>query len=228
MRKKIWLTALTAAALLAGGTTPALADENNSGDVLAFIENGEGELIRLDDAFDTNLGLEQPPAAGEEDVATPYLINFDQWFRCFSLSQKYEVFGEYAFFLSNDNWQDVRLKCGEHNSVTNTGFGYKHIRARHEADWQSKYDAARNAGWNADAQGLEGWDDLMHAGAQQSLTFPTYYSGIKGNNTRCAVGRLVFINVQSGQIVYSMGVTSAFAVNSDRLISSYPSSGTTC
>jgi hypothetical protein len=155
---------------------------------------------------------------------------FDQWFRCFSLNQKDDSFSLYTFY-DNGNFQDVRLKCGEQNDATGTEWGYKHIRAGKEGSWQDKLNAARDKGWVPESQNVEGWDDLMNIGAGTSITYWNYASPIKGNNTRCTVSNLSFARIDSNgswQIVYDFNVVAVFAINSDRLITAYPTGSSVC
>lgn len=223
--------AATVAALVmlisGGGTAYAEPIEaTEPGEVVAYVKNQDGTFIPLDEAIEMN-DIDMTPSEPGPGTVTPQLINFNQWYRCFSLNQADEVFMEYAFYRDGTH-HDVRLKCGEHNTITEKGYGYKHIRIRHEGDWQNKYNEATATGWIGDGQGIEGWDDLMVAGAGESITYWSYASGIKANNTRCTVGTLYFIEATTFDVVFQFNTVANFAINSDRLISAYPTSNSTC
>ncbi|MDA4893387.1 hypothetical protein PFZ55_41645 [Streptomyces sp. MS2A] len=199
----------------------AITSAPPTGQVLAMTRTPTGELIPLGEyALDLN-GPAQPNGNTNE-TATPYLIDFNQWVSCFSLNNEGEVFASYSHPY-NGGRQDVRLKCG------NSTWGYKHIRLNHEADWQEKYNTARDRGWNPELQGMNGWDDLMAEGAGNAIRFWTY-AGPVSNNTKCTVGELVFVewNGSTWTIVYEFRAVAAFATNSDKLISTYPTRHATC
>lgn len=236
---KTIVAAATAIALVLIGNTTAGAATNLDGAVDAvedeqiavFTRDASGALVALEDVVSsTSLSVEEPNTT-DPDVVSPYLIDFNQWFSCFSLNNKDDVFAFYTFYRDGSG-HDVRLKCGEQNDVTGNGWGYKHIRAGKEVSWQDKFNIAISKGWIPESQGMEGWDDLMHAGAGSAITYWNYASGIKGNNTRCVVGELVFAKATTGgnwEIVYEFNVVAVFAWgNSDRLITAYPTGSSTC
>lgn len=120
------------------------------------------------------------------------------------------------------------MKCGEHNELTDKGYGYKHVRAGHEGDWQAKLDDAVATGWVPESQGIEGWDDLMATGAGNSITYWDYRSPIKGNNTRCTVSTVTFVDTSDWSIEYEFKAVAVYGENSDRLITAYPTGASTC
>lgn len=232
MRKfRTSLAFIAIAGMLCAGATPALAaapSSSEEGDIVAYVEDHEGNLIRLEDAVDTNLDLE-PPAPAEPGTITPRLIDWNQWFACFSLNKEEEVFGSYYFWLDDGTGGDVYLKCGYQNPENpSNGWGYKHIRAGKESVWQREFNNAVSAGWVPSAQGVDSWDDLMHAGVGYALTFSSWKSGVKANNTRCAIGRLVFLEQPSQKQVYAFNTAAVAAVDNGRLITAYPTSASTC
>lgn len=69
----------------------------------------------------------------------------------------------------------IRLFCGTHNASTNTGSGFKHIRERHQGEWQTKKDS-----W-----GLGGtWDDFMDWATASALAAPSEATD-QGNGKSC-------------------------------------------
>lgn len=219
------------AGMLCAGATPALAtspDGSEEGDIVAYVEDQKGNLIRLEDAVDTNLNLE-PLDPADPGAITPRLIDWNQWFACFRLNKEDDIFGTYYFWLDDGTGGDVYLKCGYQNpDNANNGWGYKHILAGKEGLWQRELDNAISAGWVPSTQGVDSWDDLMHAGVGNALTFSSWFSGVKANNTRCAIGRLVFLEQPSQKQVYAFKTAAVAAMDSGRLITAYPISASTC
>lgn len=98
--------------------------------------------------------------------------------------------------------KDVRLKCGTGDAQS--GWGYKHIRDGKESDWQAKLNAARAAGWDSEAQGVESWDDLMSGATASAVMWPEYRRVSPVNNTTCGVTEIFFAKKNNpNQIVYS-------------------------
>lgn len=221
---------LTSSALPASAA--AIADPAGPGatasEIVMMVRDPSGALIPIEDVIDSAQQLDMnEPKPSEPGTVTPQLINFDQWFRCFSLNQADETFVTYNHFVDGTSRQ-VRLKCGQHNDITNQGYGYKHIRIRHEGDWQAKLNDAVATGWVPASAGVEGWDDLMAIGAGTSITYWEYRSPIKGNNTRCTVATVAFADTSDWSIVYEFKAVAVFAEYSDRLITAYPSGSSTC
>jgi hypothetical protein len=232
IKKPLIAAALALALTFTGSAAASAAPSTQTGEtgrVVALVTDSNGKLIPVDQALgSTGLGLKTPPPSSSGG-AHPALINFDQWFRCFSLNAKEDVFSEYAFYM-NGNFQNVRLKCGD-QPANSSGWGYKHIRAGKEGLWQKQLDAAKSKGWQPTTQGVEGWDDLMNIGAGTAVTYWGYASPVKGNNTRCTISTVTFGEVSSNgswKIVYSFKAAAVFSVVSDRLITAYPIDKSTC
>lgn len=62
----------------------------------------------------------------------------------------------------------VNLKCGD------STYGYKHIRAEHESQWQDVLNTARARGWQSAQYGVESWDDLMSGVTAGVVADPGY------------------------------------------------------
>ena len=104
--------------------------------------------------------LQMSPAS---DTPQSRLIDFSQWVQCFTLNDSDMVIKEYVTW-----WNGVpaykRLRCGD------AGFGYKHIRERHEKDWQAKLDRIAPSGLFPNVS----WDDLMSAAVVNALLVPDW------------------------------------------------------
>jgi hypothetical protein len=120
-------SAAVAVALIAGiAATPAMAaapaasvsttmsEPNDDALRLQVVVNGERVEV-----VGGQLSIEEPspPADGE---VTPQLINFDQWYRCFTLNKENEIFAEFTHYWDGIG-HDANLKCGT------SSYGYKHI-----------------------------------------------------------------------------------------------------
>lgn len=182
-----------------------------------------GQLISIDDALDDVSLHEQ--GFGSAGTVSPQLIDFGQWWGCWNQNDSSLIFGEYTFYW-NGAGHDVRLRCGEDTS--GVGWGYKHITVKHEADWQAKYDEAISLGWNPAADGLGSWDDLMHVATGTAITYPGFVGDVASNNTRCVVARVYFVERDTGIPALIFNSRAVFAVDSDRLITAFPQSSSTC
>ena len=205
------MSAAALLSLLMVGGTPAMAAEPDSTDVKMYFKvNGEFVEASADD-FDLDLS---EPVAPEPGTISPQLIDFNQWFSCFTLNNQDDVYRTYNYWYNGVN-ETVRLKCGTEN------WGYKHIRAGKEANWQARLDQARANGWNSQAQGVESWDDLMAGVTVHAITYAEYGGDYPQYNKRCGTNEVYFMNTSTGEIVYSFWVVASWATDSDRLITSY-------
>ena len=226
--KKQKIAVIAAALALAAsiiGIQPANASDQ-SGDaaqdssVKMFVKI-DGQLKEADDLIaETDLDL-SPPVTEEPGQISPQLIGWNQWYGCFTLNNTDDVFVEYTHYWDGIA-HDVNLKCGT------LSWGYKHIQDSHQQDWQNKYDNAISSGWNPASQGMQSWDDLMAAATGVAVTWPDYTRDNSINQTRCGVAEALFINTETGEIEYSFPTRAAWALNSDRLITAFPQSGSTC
>jgi hypothetical protein len=227
----IGTSVVIAALLTIGVTSPVAADEvAGSGEIELLVKVGS-ELVAVPDAEleQYKLDLEPTEAADsqkqETEPPTTDLISFDQYVRCFAQNMEHEIFANYVWYWDGVG-RSINLKCGWNN--LDAGSGYKHIRYSHEADWQAKLNAARSAGWNTPFANTASWDDLMSVATAEAISYPIYVGGSAVNKTTCTVVTLYFGDPTTGNIVYEFNARVAFATDSDRLITSLPTSGTTC
>ena len=206
------------------GVTAASAATENASQVALFTKvNGKPVQLTDTEVAAHVLTLDAPASdSAEGPTVAPYLIDWNQWFGCFSLNNANDVSANYMFWYDGRG-QDVRLKCGESGK-----WGYKHIREGKEADWQNKLDAARAAGWQASALGVESWDDLMSGVTAGLILYPDYLRKDTVNNKWCANNEFYLQDVNTGRELYSFRVEAAWASDSDRLITSLPTSRTYC
>lgn len=186
----------------------------------------DGVLTAADpaDIAAATVGLPDQSSREGGDVR-PQLIDWNQWFGCFSLNHEDDVFAQDVHWWDGAS-QDVRLKCG--TGGAKTGWGYKHIHGEHERNSQDKFDAARAAGWDPQNDKMESWNDLMAFSAGQAIRFPEFRCGNTVNNSRCGVTIIIFCGVNARVRVYSFRVRAAWASDSDRLITSFPQDKEVC
>lgn len=221
MRKKhLFIAAVLSGVLLGVGAAGAAnATEASPEDEILMYIKVDGQPVPVDAYLTENTLDSEPEPEPEPGTVSPFLIDFDQWFRCYSLNMEDEVFAEYRHLADG---HDIRLKCGD------SDYGYKHIREGKETAWQNKLNDARAAGWVSQTQGIESWDDLMASVAGIAITWPDYVGANPLNQTKCGVSEAIFRSTDTGEIVYSFYVRSAWATNNDNLITSFPQSTSTC
>lgn len=217
------------AALILAVTSGSVANATESGSpetVYAYVRTADGSLVPLDKNV-TALTIEEP-STRDPEMVTPYLIDWNQWFSCFSLNNESDVISQYGYMHTDGTYQDVNLYCGTHNSSTGSGYGYKHIRAGHESDWSIVWGEATSLGWNSKSQGIESWDDLMNAAVVQATAWGLG-GNVRANNTRCIVADLIFVRTGTGEIAYETRTETVFATDSAKLITAFPfSTKTSC
>lgn len=205
--------------------SPAFAADTPTGDgggISLYVKGQDGTLQPISqDVIDASLMDLKPPAPPTSKLASPQYIDWNEWYGCFVLNHSEDVYQLFTFYWDGVG-KDIRMKCG-----TN-GWGYKHISNDHAADWQAKWDAAVDAGWIPDSQGMDSWDDLMAVGTGEAITYPEDVGGSVSNNTTCAVTELWFIKQDSGLPMYHFRLRAVWANDSDRLITSFPQSGISC
>lgn len=214
-------------AMVGGLLAPAaVADEHSTSGEVRIGVMIDGVLTPADpaDIAAATAGLPDR-SSGQGGDATPQLIDWNQWFGCFSLNHEDDVFAQYVHWWDGES-QDVRLKCG--TGGKDSGWGYKHIRGEHEQHWQDEFDAARAAGWDPRNDRMESWDDLMSFSAGQTIRYPEFRGGNTVNKTRCGVSEVIFYRVNSGEPVYSFRTRAVWASDSDRLITSFPQKKEIC
>ncbi|MGF3053729.1 hypothetical protein ACQUSY_07170 [Microbacterium sp. YY-03] len=154
-------------------------------------------------------------APSEGPSISPYLLDFGQWVSCIQIGNENDVFMNYQF-AKDGQIQDVRLKCG------NDYYGYRHIKKKHETDWNKLMTAGEALGWVPESQGIESWDDLMAQSAGMVL-FGWQNTGYNpGNSKRCAIAKVQWYRMDTFQVVLSKRIIVVFATDSDRLITAYP------
>lgn len=151
----------------------------------------------------------------EDGEASPFLIDFGQWTRCFIGNNSGDVF---AAYFDLGGLREVQLTCGEGNK--DNGWGYKHIRDGHESDWQAKLDELAHWGLVPNAS----WDDLMSMANDVNIAFPSYTGG--GGNTKCTVGQTAFVS--NGVIVQIINSKTVWNTSNGRVITSHPTSSQVC
>lgn len=221
---------ITSAILIVGAFSPGASGENSDSSAIKMATRIDGEIVFTSEVQIAESVSQLPPSGATASRGTevaPQLIGFNQWVDCFSLNNENGVFAEYNHFYDGVG-QDVRLKCG------NNTWGYKHIRSGTKGDngkeslWQAKLDGARAAGWDAEAQGVESWDDLMAASAGNVITWPEYRAVNPVNKKTCGVTEIIFVNMNTGEIVYSYLDLVIWSNTNDRLLTTYPQPRSTC
>jgi hypothetical protein len=201
---------------------PASADTPTEGNV-GMYAMVDGHLIDLEGQFrEHDIDLARPTEGSNPNAR---LINLSQWISCYTFNVRDEVFNLYTHYWDGTG-HDVRLKCGEPGGG---GWGYRHIEDGHKADWQAKLDQARSKGWRPEAQGVQSWDDLMSGAAASAITWPEKVGTNAVNATKCGITDLYLVDRDRPQLVLmTIRVLASWATNSDRLITAYPTSKSSC
>lgn len=183
----------------------------------------DGHLVDLEEHFRENeLDLDRATASADPRSR---LIDLSQWVSCYTFNIRDEVFNLYTHYWDGVG-HDVRLKCGEPGGG---GWGYRHIEDGHRDDWQNKLDKARSNGWKSEVQGVNSWDDLMSGAAASAITWPEKIGGNTMSATKCGITDLYLVDTDRPQVVLmTIRVLASWATNSDRLITAYPTSKSTC
>lgn len=212
-RVTLFLTSALIALLTFSGAAAGAAE--NESDVRLYLKI-DGKLVQAAPELFDFPDLAEPATKSRD--TSPYLISFDQWVRCFTLNMEEDVYRSYTYYW-NGGSQTARLKCGDGS------WGYKHIRAGKESNWQSRLDLARANGWDSQSQGVESWDDLMAGVTAHAITYAQYGNDYPAQNKRCGTNEVYFMNTSTGEIVYSFWVVAAWATDKERVITSFsPSS----
>lgn len=153
-------------------------------------------------------------------VDSQELLNFSQWVSCFTLNNSNDQYATYTAHKDGVVY-DMALRCGE-QSGTGVGWGYKHIRAGHESQWQNLYNSGVAKGWNPSSQGIEGWDDLMASAIGGATPYWSYASINTAAQKGCVLSRVAWLNVNTNKIVLTKKVVVVFSINNKRVITAYP------
>lgn len=210
-RKTVVQTSLLVSALVVGfGATGAQADTPTEA-----TDTGEGVWAVVTDAGAVPVApgvidMEPPSSAEEPGGPTPYLIDFGQWVSCFTLNQEGMNIRNYTFYW-NGEAQNISLLCGTDS------YGYKHITNEHEDDWLAVQVAAGDEG--ADYS----WDDLMSAGAEASITYPSWVTGPTSGKF-CGEAEIAwFPNGDPNSVpTYTQRVLTRWSDTNKTVITSYP------
>lgn len=221
---KRWLKSVTASGvaigLVLGGAAAAHASDES--EVKLVVLQDEAWIDVDMDAFEAAALHLHPPAAPDAGKTTSRLIDWNQWFGCFSLNNANDVFDRY-WFPWDGRLNAVNLKCGD------STFGYKHIKEGHESQWQDVLNRARSLGWPAAQFGIESWDDMMSGVTSGVVADPGLGLTKKAvSNKWCTKADFGLWDITQKRIVYVFGVEAAWASDSDRLITSFPSTRKVC
>ena len=180
----------------------------------------EGDFVPVDlEAVELDA---QPPAPVPEGEIRPKLIDFSQWAGCFVGNNSSLVFDNYSWMMTDI--QNITLRCGEGDA--SSGWGYKHIRAKHEADWQRQLDYLRTVAPGFFAN--KSWDFVMTVGNDTAIYDPQYWAQ-KNSNTRCAIGANYWLDTDGNTSAPVINITSwSTDRNGKGVISSYPTARNAC
>ena len=222
-RASAWtLSAVLVGLLSIGVSSPAIAAEPEPDSLqLAVLEGDQWIPLDADEFRAATLHLESssPDDSGNRSSR---LIGWNQSFGCDVLNNENDVFATY-WFPWDGRVNGVRLKCGT------SSWGYKHIRERHESQWQATLDSARAHGWNSAAFGVNSWDDLMSGTTSAVVADPGLgLTHIAVSNKWCTKAMFGLWDTNYKRIVYDFGVETVWASDSDKLITSFPSNRKVC
>ena len=218
---KFVAAAVSAVTLMWSGTGAAVAEVPSQQSDIRLHVKIDGKLVELDREFLSARSISKTIHSERQTNPSSRLIDWNQWFGCFSLNNENDVFANYMHYW-NGSGQDVRLKCG------NDSWGYKHVRAGKETQWQAKLDGARAAGWVPSTVGVDSWDDLMSGAAGAVVLWPEYRRVESVSNKICGNSEFYLLDLKTGRELYSFNVEVAWASDSDKLITAFPSSRLTC
>lgn len=218
-------TALAAIALLAAsaGAFPATAAFASETDELPdgfysvvgdeYFPIDEASIDRYDDGV---LRVDSPTENENPEIITPYLIDPIQHFQCFNLGMEDLKFAAFHFYNAGV-LTTKELKCGT------SGWGYRHIKANHETDWQNRLNQLQAV--TPYASGYS-WDDMAANGIIAALQTRIYMRAMPAQNKECVVGQLTW--VEMGVEKFRMNLVVSYATDSTKIITAFPQSGTTC
>lgn len=180
------------------------------------VSPGSGEVLGSND----EPLIEEPAAEPESGTVTPFLIDTPaDWTACFVAHDQLWELDSVNYWGSSSGPQVKRIQCGYHDSTTDTGFGWHHIQARHQGEWQGRIDQIDGAGG--------AWDDLMAFATKNAIEWPLVDVPRGSNNTRCVSAPTMMYDAD-GDYVYTFNPSAVFATDSDRVITSIPSSSSSC
>ncbi|MDQ1217465.1 hypothetical protein [Microbacterium arborescens] len=100
------------------------------------------------------------------------------------------------------------LRCG------NANFGYFHIKAGHQGDWESK-----------SALTGQNWRDVADIGINGALASPEVVKDRPSNDSKCYSRKIYLVNTQNNQTVGTTIVRFAAGVRSNNIITAFPATG---
>lgn len=172
----------------------------------------ETSIDRLDDS-----ALQGGPSAEPTNPEiTPYLIDPIQYAQCFVLNMEELNFAAFHFYNAGV-LTTKELKCGT------AGWGYRHIKANHETDWQNKLNQLKAVTTYANSLS---WDDMATNGIMAALQARIYMNATPAQNKECVVGQLTW--VEMGVEKFRMTLVVSYATDSTRIITAFPQSALTC
>lgn len=171
------------------------------------------------DAADSSLHLVAPsgqtlsfndptPSPVAPATATPFLLDPVDHIQCnVNNNADHTVTWWTAKRTINFNGGRVDLKCGNDN------VGYKHIKSRHQSEWQTR---ANEVGGGA-------WDDMMNFAVKAALESPSA-SYIETGSKACYTAPIQVRN-SSGTVIKTWYPTVIISLNNKIIITAFPGGG---
>lgn len=166
--------------------------------------------------------IPEPASAPDDGTVTPFLINDPiAWTACFVNHDEDYPLASYTYWGGSDP-KIIELQCGYHNTDTSTGHGWHHISAGHESQWRDRIKQLTSG----DPTGA-GWDDLMSFANDSNISSPLIDIPRGSNNTRCVSAPILMYDLQ-GDYEYTFNPSVIFSTDTNRVITSIPSSTPSC
>lgn len=158
----------------------------------------------------------------DASTASPSLIDDPvAWSACFTAHDEDYPLASYTYWGSPDPIT-IQLQCGYHDSASDTGHGWHHISAQHESQWRDRIIALASG----DPTGA-GWDDLMSWANDSNIGWPLVDVARATNYTRC-VSAPVLMYDADGTYEYTFNPSVVFSTDTKRVITSIPSTNSSC
>lgn len=216
---KITLGMVTAAALCGFLATPAHATNepdtppagmsDSSPNGLYTYHDGEYQLVLPVEMEETSEAKATPQTDN-----TAFLLDPQQWFQCWAINDAHYLLRTYNH-PSDGHISTISLKCGT------SAFGYKHIAAGHEKDWQGVLDGVTPPGTTPNVS----WDDLMSAGTGNAIRHWEIKINQSGNKT-CVIGTMIWFS--NGVFSKPFNTRTIWSKNNMHVITSFPDRAGVC
>lgn len=169
----------------------------------------DNELVLYAPTTRQTLTIEEPDQQSspqkDDDMFTPMLLGPIDSLNCNVLNRPSHIVTTYnARARSGFSGGYIKMECG-----TDAGYGYRHIRSRHQQDWQNKMYPLR-----------ANWDDFMDFATKQALASPSK-TAFQGSGKYCYTTPVQIRNSR-GAVVKTFYPRIIISSTNRRVITSIP------